>query len=329
VTEFKIIYSAGNFVNSKIQLSRILDSLNHLSLNIEIAAFKKSSPPINIDWTLDSLLNPRDANNLNEDNTNFDIYYDQIKKFSPNLIISDLEYFTSKIGIELNIPVWQCSPLLITHSLNHKNKYNSGIFKNFGGLLNNDNLFSQRMINIIDNSSRNYIYSHYGDLINAPEIKNNFEWIRPYHKVGKRNRLCNHNLVSATISNSRDIIKLLNNNIDCVVFSDIKESSSNIEFKSIYSESEYYCNLFNSLLFVTDGQASFLADAFYNNKYTLLPNGIKDPACIINCIFSNYYSISKFINPLEKVDDSYGSKIISIYRPNIDFLHKKIEEMMD
>src|SRR5258706_5453728 len=98
----KILYAANNNINSLIQLSRFLRVISKQH-HIKISAYKKSSPPsINIDWTLDALLNifnPR----LSLNNDNLCIYYDQVKKFKPDLVISDFEYFTSSVAADLNV----------------------------------------------------------------------------------------------------------------------------------------------------------------------------------------------------------------------------------
>jgi hypothetical protein len=151
--KIKILYAAGNTSNSKIQLSRFLKAIADKPYTIKVAAYKNSSPSIHIDWTLDYLLNIFDNNHINLNNDSFRIYLDQIKLYNPDLIISDLEYFTSYAANLLDITLWQCSSSIINFALDKKQKYNMGIFKNYSYIFNKNPHNFQRIINIIDNSN--------------------------------------------------------------------------------------------------------------------------------------------------------------------------------
>src|SRR5574339_27283 len=193
----KILYAASNHASAKIQLARFMKAMEGKPYIVKVAAYKKSSPKINIDWTLDCLLNIYKPDHISLDNDNFSIYFEQVKYFAPDLIISDLEYFTSHIANVLNTTLWQCSSTMINHALNHEKKYNLGLFKHYSFLLNKNSLQTQRLVNIIDNSNYNFVYSHLGDTGNPPPLKSNFEWIRPYHSVGKEAIPCRHNVIAA------------------------------------------------------------------------------------------------------------------------------------
>ena len=127
---FKILYAASNNINSKIQLARFMQAVKDEPYIIKIAAYKNSSPSIHIDWTLDYLVNIFDNGRINLNDDSFRTYLDQIKLYEPDLIISDLEYFTSYAANLLNITLWQCSSSIINFALSKKQKYNMGIFKN-------------------------------------------------------------------------------------------------------------------------------------------------------------------------------------------------------
>src|SRR5574338_1119629 len=100
----KILYAASNNLNAKIQLSRFLKAMDGSKHQIKIAAYKTSSPKdISIDWTLDALLNIYKPDLLSLHNDNLNIYFEQIKNFQPDLVISDLEYFTSYVSSDLNL----------------------------------------------------------------------------------------------------------------------------------------------------------------------------------------------------------------------------------
>src|SRR5277367_870732 len=99
----KILYAAGNRSGSFFQMKRFLDTIqNH---TVKIAAYKKSSGNINIDYTLDALLNFSGHNENIAFNGNFIYYCKEIERFAHDLIISDFEIYTSIYAIEHNIPI--------------------------------------------------------------------------------------------------------------------------------------------------------------------------------------------------------------------------------
>lgn len=309
----KILYAAGNNGSAKIQLSRFLTAVQDKDYTIKIAAYKKSSPTdVSIDWTLDCLLNIFKKDHISLDNDNFNLYYEKVKSFEPDLIISDLEYFTSHIASVLNIAIFQCSSLLINNALTKKSKYNLGIFKTHSYTFNRNGIKIQRILNMIENSNKNYIYAHYGDMDNPPEIKDNYEWVRPYHQVGKISIPCQHNLVGITPHSNKNIINILKKQNDCVLFTDAyNEKYNNLQIKNIANEEEYFCNLQNSKGLVCEGQTSFLADAFYNNKPATIYTNYNDPECILNHIIS------------EKL---IGSNTMQLN--NVLYLHEQIERIL-
>lgn len=323
----KILYSVGNNVNSKIQLTRFLQNVPE-SLNIKVAAFKKSSPKINIDWTLDCLLDVFNKDKVVE-NDNLKIYLNQIKYFNPDLIISDMEHFTSQIALELNIPLWQCSSSLINHALSNKEKNNLGLFKKYGYLTHRVSLLPGKHANIIENSNRRFIYSHLGDLDNSPNIKDNFEWIRPYHLVGKKSILCQHNMVVGMINNNKKILSYLKNKEDIVVFSEnFDEYYSNMLMKDISNQSEFSCNLKNSDLFINEGYLDLMADAFYNGKFSVIFPNLFEIECIINSLYAEKMKIGVNIYDLGIDLEQYKNlEIIPKLNKNIKFLHEKLTEL--
>jgi len=310
----KILYAAANNAASKIQLSRFITAVQDKPYTIKIAAYKKSSPQdLNIDWTLDCLLNIFKPNYISIENDNFEIYYEQIKNYAPDLIISDLEYFTSHIANVLNINIWQCSSVMINHALTKAAKYDLGIFKNHAYTFNRNTLQTQRIANIISNANRKFIYAHYGDMEIQPPILNGYEWIRPYHQVGKVSIPCQHNLIGIVPSSNKSIIKVLKSQPDCVLFTEAyTEQYDNVNVKDIRNEEEYFCNLQNSNALVCEGQTSFLADAFYNNKPSIIYANYSDSECILNNIISEKLS---------------GSNIVKL-NDHILYLHDQIERIL-
>lgn len=319
----KILYAAGNNASAKIQLSRFLTAVQDKPYTIKIAAYKKSSPNVSVDWTLDCLLNIFKPNHISIENENFEIYYEQIKSFAPDLIISDLEYFTSYIANTLNITVWQCSASLTNYALSRRAKYDLGVFKNHAYTFSRNPLQVQRLTNIIENADKKLVYSHYGDMEAAPQLKEHCEWVRPYHQIGKISIPCQHNLVGITPASNKRVIDILKKQSDCVLFTEsYAEEYAGLQVKDIRNEEEYFCNLHNSKALICEGQTSFLADAFYNNKPSVIYTNFDDTECILNSIISEKFKLST--SSVEEIKQINKLQL----NEHILYLHEKIERIL-
>lgn len=323
----KILYAAQNNANARIQLARFLRAMQGSQHQLKVAAYKLSSPKnVNIDWTLNCLLNIYKPDHISLENDNLQIYFEQIKYYNPNLIISDLEYFTSYIANVLNIATWQCSSSLINFALKQDDKYNLGLFKHYAYVINRDERHYQKIINLLENSDSNFIYSHFGDTANPPFLKDKFEWIRPYHQIGKTSIPCQHNIVAGLMDNNKQALSLLKQYPDSVAFTNFSgEIYQNVLLKGIDNESEYFCNMKNSPLFLCQGQTSFLADAFYNEKYSLIYPDYHDAEAITNSCLSQYLGLGRIITLTEKLEPDCGGIIPA--NNNIKHLHEKINEL--
>lgn len=325
----KILYAASHNQNAKVQLSRFLRAMNGSQHQIKIAAFRKSSPKnINIDWTLDALLNIYRPDLISLHSDNLSIYLEQVKSFAPDLIISDLEYFTSCVANDLNIPLWQCSSSLINYALIRNEKYNLGLFKYHAHALNRDTLHSQRMINVLDNSNRNFVYSHYGDMVDPPSLLNGFTWVRPYHQIAKSYIPCEHYITAAFSVQDKRMMAFLKKYPDTMAFvDDPRESYQNVRVKDIRIEDEYYCNLKNSALYVCQGQTSFLADAFYNGKYSLIFPDYEDAESLTNSQLAQKIGIGSIMTYTDDLPEISSAAIEPNYSGSTKYLHEHIEEL--
>jgi hypothetical protein len=330
----RIIYAASNNYSSKLQLIRFLEAVKNKPYKLKIAAFKKSSPNnYNIDWTLDCLNKILEPDKYSDDFTNDDnykIYYNQVKKFNPDLIISDLEYFTSHIANDLNIKLWQCNSSFIRLALPKSQRCYLGTNSYYRIFFNKNPMYNVKIQNMINNSNRNFIYSHFGDLKVPPILNSKFEWIRPYHLVGRSFATCKHNLISGSLNSNKGIYTLLSKYPDSVSFTEFyKEKYNNLTLKDINNREEYTCNVYNSNLFVCEGQTSFLADAYYNSKYSIIMLNALDAECITNSAFSCSLSLSKTIySPDENISFIMNNSVTPRYNPKVKFLHQKIDELI-
>lgn len=324
----KILYAASNNQNSRIQLSRFLREVDS-SHQIKIAAYKKSSPDgVNIDWTLDALLNIYRPHLFSLDNDNFSIYLQQVKDYAPDLVISDLEYFTSMVARELNLHIWQCSSLMINFALTRKEKYGLGLFKNYAYVVSKESVNTQRLINVIDNSNRNFVYSHYGDTNSPPSIQTNFEWIRPYCQLAKNYVPCQHFITAGLYNNDKRLINLLRKYPDSVIFMErCQEQHRDLHVKDIRIEHEYYCNLKNSNFFACQGQTSFLADAFYNSKYSLIYPNYDDSESVTNSQISQNLNLGSIMTYSADINSVICPDVQPVLSGKIKYLHEHIKEL--
>ena len=325
----KILYAVSRNENAKIQLARFAQAIDSSKHQLKIAAYRSSSPNINIDWTLDCLSDMFKPDILYTDSENFHIYFEQVKSFDPDLIISDLEYFTSRIANVLNIPIWQCSSALINTAMTHEQKYNLGLYKYYCEILFSNKLISNKMNNMIDNADRNLIYSHLCDTEESPSINSKFEWIRPYYMIGSPSVLCQHNLVLAMTKNDKRMFSFLRKYPDSVAFTTFPyESYDNFLLKEIFDHKEYTCNVYNSNLFVCDGSTNFLADAFYNKKFSIVIPNINDTECLVNSFYSERLGVSKTIYDFDEDVYEYSFVDISVLmNNNVNFLHEEVDKL--
>jgi hypothetical protein len=326
----KILYAAGYSRNSRIQLSRFLAAVEDKPYQIKIAAFKRFSPKINIDYTLDFMYNQYDLNAgieglFSSRNENIKIYFEIIKSLKPDLIISDMEYFTSYIAMVLNIKLWQCSSSIINFAFKNPlfkktpNKYCSELYCSEYNKL--------KIKNLIINSDKIFVYSHLGDIITPPELVSGYEYVRPYSKIGMKNMMCKHHIV-ATMTDNKKIISYLKKYRDCVLFSNNNTGYRNIINKDLEDSEEYFCNLMNCDLFVTEGQESFLADAYYNEKHALVFPTPLDVEGIMSSGMSELNHLCS-CNEVYNTDPEFlMNKKIKVNFNNIKYLHEKIDELI-
>jgi uncharacterized protein (TIGR00661 family) len=325
----KILYAASNNANAKIQVSRFLQAMQGSKHQLKVAAYKQSSPKgINIDWTLDCLLNLYQPDLISLYNDNLQIYFEQVKSWGPDLVISDLEYFTSYIAQILNITIWQCSSSLINFALERNEKYSLGLYKHYAFAIDRGQQQRQRIINLLDNSNGNFVYSHFGDTVEQPQLKTGFEWVRPYHQIGKTTIPCQHHVVAGLSNKDKRVLGWLSRYSDVVVFIDFRgEIYQNVQVKDIENQEEYFCNIKNSPIFVCRGQISFLADAFYNGKYCLIYPDYHDAETILNSYVSQYLKLGHIIDLTENPDNYLSQTVFPLYDGKIKYLHEKVSEL--
>lgn len=311
----KILYAASNRPGAKLQLTRFLQHINP-TYTIKIAGYQDMN--MYLDWTLDALKDIFNPNRVSLENDNYEIYASQIKAYAPDLIISDLEYYTSYAGQQLDIEVWQVSPLLVYSGFSDNELDLFVKYKQF--LIT----YNKILKNTIFNSNRRFMYSYLCDIEGLPKSKEGYEWVRSYSQIGKISTACHHNIVAALHKNNKQIAKILNELDDVVVFSD-KQFDTMIT-KSTYDIDEYSCNIKNCNYLINQGLTDLLADAFYNNKPSIIVPDLFDCEAIINTLFSEHFRLNKvsYDGVIYDGDEVKAANIAT--NENVKLLHEYIDD---
>jgi len=295
----KLLYAANKRKGSHLQLNRFLAACKH---NVRVAAYKGQNYDCYIDWTLDALCDVFTGEYC-PDSIATEIYHDQVRRYAPDLIISDCESITTSIGKDLNIPVWQVSPLLLHYGFSKPNELSFTV--KYPSLFNRYD-YSDIMRELTKTSDRSFVYSHLCDL--GVPIKSGIEWIRPYSSVAAKSELFQHNAVAVSFDYNKPLIHRLKTIEDSILFTEADNEKHPVALKSLSDATEYYGNIRNANMLIMPGCADLLADAFYNEKFVWM---LPDFACqeiTANILITEYLSLGKAVydikkNPIEPMPD--------------------------
>lgn len=322
--KIKILYAAGNRPEVYLQMQRILHHLDDQYFTVKIAAYNNYYFQ-QIDWTLDALKNVLDKRNFSIKSPYLSDYYEQVKLYNPDLIISDLEVYSSYIGNLLGIKVWQVSPLLFLFAEKNWSTFND----RYSTLV--DDIFGSEydyLTNVFNNSEQKFIYSYFADLKQQPVIVEGYDWIRPYHMMGKKHSVSQYQVCAQLFDNNKKIINQLKEyNKETVLYSfNNQEQYSFLKLKKIEYNEDYYYNIFNSNLIYNQGYSHFLADAFYNKQFSWVnPNYLSLDSAFYS-IYSENFGLSKSIyHQIELMEEK---KIDYNYNLNVKYLHQKIFDIL-
>lgn len=318
----KILYAADDRAGSFFQLKRFVDSVKNSDIQLKIAAYKKSLGTLDVDYTLDCLLNFTNPDENFSSNGNYVYYFNEIRRFAPDLIISDFEVLTSLIALELGIKLWQVSPLLLYYAIPFSVKYNTKINKDYANLFSS-NFRKKKYVNyIMNNSDRRLVVSHLCDSDKHITLRNGFEWVRPDFVLADETP-SDLAFVVARTQNSKNIINSLRNT-NSVMFTEFhQEKYENLILKNIYDENEYKKQIGRCKVFITDGSESITSDAFYNQKQILFDLQHDDIESIIVSFMSEYFGIGKVMLDTVDADKLATSQII--IDDKVKFLHEELK----
>jgi hypothetical protein len=319
----KLLYANSRYSGAHLRFDRIYTALQDQH-TIRVAGYANNSD-YPLDWTLDALYGPLGSNRIHYDTALFTAYCQQVEAFAPDLIISDLEPFTSHLAKELNIEIWQMSPSLMTHGV--REGPTSGLRSRYGSIVNGGEYSasnSKWFQDALHNASRKLIYSHFGDLINPPALNSGFEWLRPYHLIGEQSPPCQHQIAAVSLENNKHLLAFLKQYQDVVVFSKTpQERYTDLILKDANNLIEYACNLRNCQTFVSEGYSTHLADAFYNGQHAYIYPNLRDRESIIHFTVSEQLKTGTVIYNWDTQLQAKPPPAMT-YRSNISFLDELI-----
>jgi hypothetical protein len=283
----KILYAAGNREGSYYQLKRFIASVNKKHI-IKTAAYKITN--IDIDYNLNALLNITSPNSRQSFNGNYSYYRKEIEKFSPDLIISDSEIYSSVLANELKIKLWQFSPLNIYYGLDPKIKPKIPIHKNYLYLIESNEKRKETKY-ILNNADRRFVLSHLCDCKYPPPLVYGFEYVRPSFILGDgKTNIDNLIILSKT---NKNIIHEYKNKSSVLFSNSTFERYNKMVVEDIDDEIAYQSYLDGCKNFITDGTGAFLADAFYNQKFSNSIPKYDDIESIICSLMNEYCGVGK------------------------------------
>lgn len=294
----KVLYAAGDYPSAYMQLERFLISIKNTKHNIKTASYKLPYYNFNVDYTLDCLLNFTNPKSDISFNGNYLYYLNEIKRFKPDLIISDYDIYTANIALDLNIALWNVSPLLIYNALPKKNKY--GIKKYYSHLFDANHIKNKYLKYIIKNANKNYISSYFCDVENTMNI-GSFEWIRPDFILEDP---IETNTVYSSIKDNQDIIN--------------KSSKYYYQYCKEYGQKLAGCDAC-----LNDGSPLLLADSFYNQKFSNIIPRYGDIDSVMYSSLSSQCGTGRIINNSILNEN----KSIIKLNNNVMFLHEHLERL--
>lgn len=317
----KILYSCGNRVGANLQLQRFLENTSH---EVKVAAYLKSSQSLNhIDWTLDALSHPYNRNDRNELAQIFgqqnipavgveevELLISDIHEYEPDLVICDFEPIVSHIASSLGLRLWYCSPVHLLDGI----VWPSGWMR-YAGLLAK----TRQTLLKLPKSEKTFIYSPFGDLSNPPQIREGYEWVSPFAKIGDKN---SENIGIAVI-NCLTRISILSKILNCVppfnitLFCPVEYRLSHLEVQNIENIENYQWSLSNARWVFNTGETSLIADALYNRVASLcISPSLDDPEEMLNASLCHAYQLGVDVGRIEYLEKYATDHLKELYSQN-------------
>lgn len=301
--KMKIVYSADDRLGAANQIADFLKSTSH---EVKVAAYPKSGRLLQfVDWNLT-------AAKLNPDQLRHDI-----KEFYPDFVLIDAEPIVANIAHKLDIPILYCSSLHLLDGLvwnRGSRKYSATIEE------------LRRKLSLLPPGVAKFIYSPFGDLQQNLEIKEDFEWIQPYH-------------CATPSQEDGSILFLVEDPLREPGLTKAFQSSKNLRIeKGIIDNDSYQSSLSKARSLLIEGTTRQIADGIYNTKQLYLCPKIRDAENILNATVCANLQIGMDLGQvelagllaLEKLEKAFSSptSIPNRVKDN-KRLHERINELWE
>ena len=301
----KILYSAGNRTGAGLQLTRFLRDTEH---EVKVAAYLKSSQTLpHIDWTIEGANHKFSSRRVSDLHDVFgvgkfphicvesaEILLADVHEYAPDLIICDGEHIMADVAHALDIKLWFVSPLHLLNGI----KWKKGQLK-YDSLLDSH----RRMLHRLPPANKTFICSPFCN-VEGVEIKDGFEWIKPYYHDIELKDPKNNVAIVKDIERVSELSKILNcvPPFDLTLFSKFSYDLSKLNCINIKKVEEYKNLLSECRWLFTTGESSYIADALYAG----IPNicispGLDDPEALLNAILCEWYNAGDNIGQIEKM----------------------------
>lgn len=289
----KILYATRDSYFASDHLKRFM--ISNKDHEIKIATTIKGSNSIkNVDWILDPIINSvnrrylKRISDINLPPGDPDLMMDllsDIKRYKPDIFISDMDNYVSRFIKDIfDIKCILYSPNLLTNSIKWNNKnyeyrYSSSIY-DFRCSKSDENM--DYYLRIVNSTI---------PFLDIAELNGNFEYNSPVWVSSIPNNEFNYNVIFPLTDNDRidEVVKVLKYRDDVALF---VYDKSKVDNKLIFdlNDNELYSKvLHNAEWFISDGNNSYLADAFFNDKKISITPSVNDyEALITSCIFEKY-----------------------------------------
>lgn len=314
-----------------MQLSRFLQNSKGRDYEVRVAGFQGDLHDIDADYTLDSLLDFYGKSASKPvTGKNFQRYLDEIDTYKPDLILSDLEFFTTYAANELQIPYWIVSSFAIYFALTKQFKDSLGVSKHYRSILFDNKNFHRYQFQL-NNADQRFIYHFLCDAPTPPELMNDCHWVRPYFvtsdlKIEPR-------FVAALSSTDKPFVKMISKMVPNRYYSNTSYENLHNNSHLDLSSPLYASDVKNALMLFSSGETSILADAAYNGKRSLIYPDYKSKESIVNSRLVEFFDLGEKIYTRKNFEQIYSlvSKDLSIkLNPdkNVKFLHEYIEDLL-
>lgn len=301
----KILYCANKNYDSYLQLYRFLQYVPN-NIEVRVAGYNGFLNGIATDYTLDSLYDYYGKNRAGPVVSRIlQRYTNEIAAYNPDLIINDLDFFSSYAALELDIPYWLVSPFLFYFAISKQLKDAIAIGQQYRHVLFRQKNFHRYQFQI-ENAEKCLIRSYLGDVAMGPDITNGFEWVRPYYvecgtnvdeRIGGADTSDEPNQARCFLGMFAQpdykLYRFIQTLGQAVIYSPFSyEKILGIEHLDTHHVS-YAENLRRAYLCFSKGETSFISDGFYHSKFALVLPDTTVADSVINAQAVEYFGLGE------------------------------------